>query len=520
MYSRVLVATFVVLGCGSSTEEPSDSTGVVYTNSGPVTGLTSKLGDGKVDAFLGIPYAQPPVGRRRFAKPEPIKPWTNVLRAVEKHAGCVQTDAPVYKEAKLNMSKTTEDCLYLNIWVPRRDCSDSPGTCAQPLPVFVYIHGGLFIWGSSAMQLYDGLRFAARARMIYVSFNYRVGVLGFLNSSTPTLPGNMGLYDQLEALRWINKNIGFFGGDSDAITLAGQSAGAISTSYHAMSELSRGLFQRAVLFSGTPHLSAYADSTDQRENFIIVSRSVDCWNDSIRLADQISDALDCLRKLDAHKLTSSATKALSFRMITMIPGYGDSFLLHNPLNPDYSALHVSDIFIGTTKDDGAFLVAQLLSHARWLGDEIDGPTTFRFFLRNFMKVDHSETAQFSREYFADVGLHGQLETKKNLSVAVTDGGFECSTDFFVRTAIRQGINVFRYVFEHRPSYSFWPAWITATHADELLYFLGTIHSSKSELTAGHGRELEWLLRNFRPSPDELQFSDDLIDLVATFCKTG
>ncbi|CAN7982964.1 unnamed protein product, partial [Ixodes hexagonus] len=493
---------------------------VVFTESGPVAGLSLKIGDRKVDAFLGIPYARPPVGRLRFEKPEPVEPWTNTAQAVEKRAGCVQTDFPVYQDVKLDMRNTTEDCLYLNIWVPHRNCSDGLESCAEPLPVFVYIHGGLFIWGSSALKLYDGLRFAARSGMIYVSFNYRVGVLGFLNASTAALPGNIGLYDQLEALRWINKNIRFFGGDPGAVTLGGQSAGAIATGYHTMSGLSRGLFQRAVLFSGTPHTAAYSDSTDQRQNFIVVSRAVNCWNESKRFETQIYDAIDCLRRLDAHELTATAHKALSFRVVTMLPGYGDSLLRHNPLDPDSSLLHVSDILIGTTKDDGAFLVSQLLSHVRWLEDQVDGPTTFRLFLRTFMNVNHADAAKFSREYFDDDALQAQFEIQKNLSVAITDGGFVCGTDFFARTAIQQDVNVFRYVFEYRPSYSFWPSWISATHADELFYFLGTVRSRKMTLTAGHGKKLEALLRNFEPTSDEFQFSDDLVDALATFCKTG
>ncbi|KAL1423111.1 hypothetical protein MTO96_021491 [Rhipicephalus appendiculatus] len=202
--SLFMLAIFVA----SSAEAAADDVPVIRTTAGDVVGKRLRANGIDVDAYLGIPYGQPPVGERRFMKPLPATPWSGVFRADTMNPGCVQTDFVVTDDAKIDMSASVEDCLRLNVWRPRRDCDGSSdnATCKNTLPVFVFIYGGLFTWGSSSLFLYDGLEFAARADVIFVSFNYRLGPLGFLNASVPGAEGNMGLYDQVEALRWVQSN--------------------------------------------------------------------------------------------------------------------------------------------------------------------------------------------------------------------------------------------------------------------------------------------------------------------------
>ncbi|CAN7982968.1 unnamed protein product [Ixodes hexagonus] len=499
---------------------PAGSAPLVHTNSGPVEGLRLKGGGKDIDAYFGIPFAEPPIGERRFQKPSPVTPWKDVLQATRKRQGCVQTNFFVFKDVELDMSNTTEDCLYMNIWVPRRRCNDNGGVCDKPLPVFAFIYGGIFAWGSSSLYLYDGLEFAARTEVIYVNFNYRVGILGFMNASSPEAPGNMGLYDQLEALRWVHKNIQFFGGDPDAVTLAGQSAGAMSVTYHMMSQLSKGLFHRAVLFSGTPQSLAYSDYVDHRQNFRILSQALNCTDESRPFVSQIADSVECLRQVEAHDLVIRGAKALSFRFVTVLPGYGDEFLTHSPIELESSDMHVKSVFVGTTKDDGAYLVSQMLSRMHIIRDQLDGPTAFMFALKSFMNIDYATSRRLAQEYFDDSGTHEQWEVEKSLSIPITDGGFDCGTSFFAAEAINQNATVYRYVFEYRPSYSFWPQWITATHADELPFVLGTVRAPRQKVINERGPKLEALLRNYNPTPDELLFSDDLLGTLAMFCKTG
>ncbi|WP_331067169.1 carboxylesterase/lipase family protein [Steroidobacter sp.] len=217
----------------------------VQISSGAVTGKTLASG---VSAYLGIPYAAPPVRELRWREPQSIQ-WQGVFNADRFMPECIQP----LRRKNMNMyfgeEATSENCLYLNVWVP-------PG--ARPdarLPVVVYIHGGAFTIGSSGMALYWGESVAQRGA-VYVSFNYRVGAMGYmahpeLTAASPfKQSGNYGHLDQIHALKWVRDNIEKFGGDPSKVTIAGQSAGSISVSLLQVSPLAKGLFSAAVGLSG------------------------------------------------------------------------------------------------------------------------------------------------------------------------------------------------------------------------------------------------------------------------------
>ncbi|XP_041980320.1 juvenile hormone esterase-like [Aricia agestis] len=191
-------------------------------------------------SFKGIRYAQPPVGDLRFKAPQPAKPWQGVRSAKEHGPDCYHYDAFTFP---LPPPQGSEDCLYLNVYTP----TVSP---AKPLPVMVWIHGGGFISGSGSDMLY-GPEFVVRKDVILVTLNYRLEVLGFLCLDTEDIPGNAGMKDQVAALRWIKKNIKSFGGDPNNITIFGESAGGVSVSFHLISPMSKGLFNKAIMQSGT-----------------------------------------------------------------------------------------------------------------------------------------------------------------------------------------------------------------------------------------------------------------------------
>ena len=196
-----------------------------------------------VHAFRGIPYAEPPVKQQRWRPPVPARPWKGVRDATRFGPACVQPPSrPGSIYAPGEALPTSEDCLSLNVWTPA-DAKDAP--------VFVWIHGGSLVAGSSREPMYDGARLAAQG-IVVVSVNYRLGVLGYLAhpdlsaESSDGVSGNYGLLDQIEALRWVRRNIGAFGGDPGNVTIAGESAGALSVMYLMASPPARGLFHRAI----------------------------------------------------------------------------------------------------------------------------------------------------------------------------------------------------------------------------------------------------------------------------------
>ena len=193
-----------------------------------------------VFAFKGIPYAAPSVGPLRWRAPQPPQPWIGTRDALAFGAGCLSAIENDHRPGPRD-----EDCLYLNIWTPAKEADEKQ-------PVMVWVHGGGFQFGSSANPATDGAPLAANG-VVVVSFNYRLGIFGFLahpdlDSEAPS--GNYGLQDQLAALRWVKANIACFGGDPNNVTIFGESAGAMAIGILMASPLAHGLFHKAVGQSG------------------------------------------------------------------------------------------------------------------------------------------------------------------------------------------------------------------------------------------------------------------------------
>ncbi|GGB23061.1 carboxylic ester hydrolase [Sphingomonas metalli] len=218
---------------------------VAVTGEGRVEGVALASG---VDAWLGVPFAAPPLRALRWKPPQPPAKRSTTYHADRYAPECLQPLRGSRQNHYFGEEATSEDCLYLNIWAPRR---------TRKAPVVVWIYGGGFNIGSASMANYSGEPLA-RAGVVRVNIAYRVGPLGFLAHPELTREsgyggsGNYGLMDQIAALRWIRRNIAAFGGDPDNVTIVGQSAGSMSVALLQMSPLARGLFQRAVGMSGSP----------------------------------------------------------------------------------------------------------------------------------------------------------------------------------------------------------------------------------------------------------------------------
>ena len=228
----------------------------VATSGGKVVGLQLS---NAVKAWLGIPYATPPTGARRWQPPQALS-WRGIWNADRMMPECVQVLRAHDINHYYGEEASSEDCLYLNIWAPARSDSGSH------LPVIVYLYGGGFTIGSAGIATYGGEVLAQRG-VVFVNLNYRVGIIGFLAHPELTKEqgghsGNYGLLDQALALRWIHENIARFGGDPKRILVIGQSAGAGSVAFHLFSPLSKGLFSRAMMSSGcnfAPNLPSLAE---------------------------------------------------------------------------------------------------------------------------------------------------------------------------------------------------------------------------------------------------------------------
>jgi para-nitrobenzyl esterase len=214
------------------------------TADGVLEGVVSA--DGKVRTFKGIPYAAPPLGPLRWKAPQPVAPWSGVRKAVD--YGPRPMQARIYDDMIFNDQGPSEDCLYLNLWMPA-----SPP--ASKLPVMVWIFGGGFAAGSTSEPRQDGGNLSKKG-VIVVSLNYRLGVFGFFAhpelaaESGRDAAGNYGFLDQVAALEWVKRNIATFGGDPGNVTIFGESAGSFSVSALMASPLAGGLFQRAIGESG------------------------------------------------------------------------------------------------------------------------------------------------------------------------------------------------------------------------------------------------------------------------------
>lgn len=228
-------------------------------DTGPIRGI----GAGEVAHWRGLPYAAPPLGVRRWQRPQPPEPWTGIRDATSFGPSCPQPRG-MFKGVPKGMglgsvprTPRAEDCLTLNVTAPAEPDSDA-------LPVMVFIHGGGFISGAGSDPAYDGTALVRRGQIVYVSLNYRLGAWGWLpfdEYADPHFPidTNLGLRDQLAALRWVKENIAVFGGDPERITVFGESAGAIAISALLAMPAVTGLVAGAILQSPAPRVTPHIE---------------------------------------------------------------------------------------------------------------------------------------------------------------------------------------------------------------------------------------------------------------------
>ena len=281
---------------------------VVNTRSGAVRGVVR----GAYRVFQDIPYAAPPVGQLRWRPPEPAARWNGVRDASRPGSPCSQLPLRLLPGGKAILpgasnltGSTSEDCLYLNVWTPARP--------AHPRPVFVWFHGGNDIFGAGSD--YDGAQLTVKGGVVVVTVNYRLGPLGYfalpaLSAHSPDhTSGDYGLMDQLAALRWVRANIAAFGGNPHQVTVGGQSAGAWASCDLIASPSARGLFERAILESGTCAAGGSGSNATAPVSTLGAAEAAgQTFATSVGCGDAVTQ-LSCLRALPASKLISGELAA-------------------------------------------------------------------------------------------------------------------------------------------------------------------------------------------------------------------
>ncbi|MDR1407136.1 MAG: carboxylesterase family protein [Tannerella sp.] len=262
-----LLLTATICGLGSCTAQQSSadvSADRVQTENGIISGI--KGNDPDVLVFKGIPYAAPPAGELRWKEPQPVEKWDDVRRCETFGPNAMQKmpeprdqyTSEFFISADAPMS---EDCLYLNVWTAARSRKERR-------PVIVYIHGGGFVENAGSISMFDGESMAGKG-VVFVTLNYRLGIFGFFAhpeltaESVRRASGNYGILDQIAALGWVKNNIETFGGDPENVTIAGQSAGALSVNALSVSPLARGLFDRIIAESGACVLASSFGGTNE-----------------------------------------------------------------------------------------------------------------------------------------------------------------------------------------------------------------------------------------------------------------
>ncbi|TWW53000.1 Cocaine esterase, partial [Takifugu flavidus] len=321
----------------------------IHTKLGSLRGKyeSVKGKDTGVHAYLGVPFAKPPVGPAlRLAAPQPVEGWEGVRDATKQPLMCIQDLGLSIGLLEtvgfiVDLPDISEDCLYLNVYTPANRPENAK------LPVMVWIHGGGFVLGSASM--YSGSALAAYQDVVVVVIQYRLGLLGFLSTGDEYMSGNIGLLDQIQALKWVQEHIHNFGGDPDLVTIFGESAGGVSVSLLLLSPLSEGLFHRAIAESGTAALQLLFQD-DPQPALQMVANISGCSTESTE------KTADCIKKLDMENiLTIAKEKELRYPLIT--DGYflknnvEELFLQHQLLNVPFMT--------GVNNHEGSWLLAQV-----------------------------------------------------------------------------------------------------------------------------------------------------------------
>jgi para-nitrobenzyl esterase len=451
---------------------PTASSPVVSAPAGKVRGSV----EGRLHVFKGIPYAIAPTGSRRWKAPEEMPKWNDTLDATKFGPACVQNNNRSESIYYSELTSMSEDCLSLNVWAPAN---------ARNAPVFFWIHGGSLAGGTGSDGMYDGSRLAERG-LIVVTINYRLGVLGYLAHSALSaespdhISGNYGLLDQIEALRWVKRNVAAFGGDPSNVTIAGESAGGLSVMYLLTSPAARGLFSKAIA------QSAYMISAPELKTSTFGDIPAEVIGTYLQGKLGASD-ITALRSMDAATITAQAAQAgyLPF-------GTVDGRVLPRQLVEVFDRGEQAKVPILAGFNSGEIRSLRILLPP----PPADAAT--------YEKMIHDRYADLADRFLA---RYPSRDIAESMLATTRDAFYGWTAERLVVKQTVVGASSFLYFFDHG-----YPAadsrGLHAFHASELPYVFGN-----ADKTAPNWPKVP-------TTPEEKRLSDAMSDYWATFARSG
>ncbi|CAL8114080.1 unnamed protein product [Orchesella dallaii] len=462
----------------------------------------------------------------RFELPQKWEAWNGIRdgRKANRDDRCIQISKAT------NMFLGSENCLFLNVFVPKFKMPGPDAVRGLPpieppikYPVFFFIHGGGYNVGGG--DLY-GNKFLVDENVILVTINYRLGVLGFLNTGDGTVPGNMALKDQVMALRWVQENIKYFGGDSSNVILCGESAGAACVHFHMMSPMSKGYFSKAIMQSGTA-LSPWAFNKSPLEKVKKLAKQLDLnghFNNP-----HIPELVRDLKRMDAAALAAQRKDYEMMGDAQMIhfapsaesgPSNGNTFLTDSPTQLLYTGKLITEVplVLGVNREEGLYRSVPILRSStklKALNDHWSQELPVHLMYKKESVPQHDDFAKSVRKFYFDgKSIPGHTAVaRERLTNMISDRLFMYPTR---RTAlIHRGIlkeqqhQIFLYCFSYKGDYSYMNGFEVsdtygASHADELQYlFNQRIFYSK-----------------ISPGSEADSMIDKMVSLWSNFAKTG
>ncbi|XP_003740671.2 cholinesterase 1 [Galendromus occidentalis] len=468
---------------------------IVVGKLGRISGRIQRVLDVDIEFFLGIPYAEPPVGEHRFALPRAFGAVGEV-EATEYGPSCLQpSSGPLAPENR----KLSEDCLRLNVF--RRQGTNVNDKKA----VIVTLHGGGFVAGSSSDPLQNTAALAGLGDVVVVSLNYRLGILGFADMKE-FAPGNLGLRDQRLALEWVQDYIADFGGDPGRVTVMGVSAGSMSIAAQIITPIDeRNLFSSVVMDAGVVASNGFHEDSDSSYSRLTkIAEQVGCPLHSLEM-------VDCLRKIEAERLiafslNTTGDNGISYFVATLdgdfIPREVEDYVRENSSN-----LRKVRTIIGYARDEGSFFVS-----SKFMAKDHPNPesTDEVMAYMELLSQNYDYPLNFGEEKTRELLSRLYIERHPNDSLAAiaslqSDGIFKCSINNFIRSYTQYNEEVYVYQFERELKSVYAkildPNILGAFHLSPFLHFCGSLFLGPEPL-----------------HPDDRTFILESIDLISRFAK--